>query len=207
VTPAARSGYNAAMTVSHVRASKFLSRVLRHQARAYGLQPDEAGFVPLAELAAVVARAHWAAPEAAEALIRAVVAASQPQRYEIQGDRIRATYGHSTRGMPAVRYPPAEPPAQLFHGTTPAALPAIRRHGLRAMRRQYVHLSTTPERALTVGGRRAAAPVLLTVQAQAAHAAGVIFYAPEPQHFLAAALPPEFLLFPEAPADPPTALE
>jgi putative RNA 2'-phosphotransferase len=88
------------------------------------------------------------------------------------------------------------PPPLLYHGTTGRALAGIRRHGLRPMRRQYVHLSTSVERASTVGGRRTRQPVVLVIRAEAAHAAGIVFHSPEPRHYLAAAIPPEFVDFP-----------
>jgi putative RNA 2'-phosphotransferase len=126
-----------------------------------------------------------------EARVRAVVADCEKQRFEIEGDRIRARYGHSVPQR--VTYPPVEPPPVLYHGTSRAALPAIRREGLRAMRRQYVHLSTTPEQALAVGRRHDPAPVLLTLRAHAAWQAGAAFHQPEPRLFLTDAIPPEFI--------------
>jgi putative RNA 2'-phosphotransferase len=176
--------------------SKFMSLVLRHRARAFGLTPDAEGFVPLADFVAVVAREQRLAADEARTAILDVVETGVPWRYEVRGDLIRATYGHSRRNIPEVVYPPVEPPATLFHGTAPDALPAIRAAGLKPMRRQYVHLSTTLERAQSVAGRHTRTPVILLVRALAAHQAGVIFHAPEPRHYLARAIPAEFVLFP-----------
>jgi putative RNA 2'-phosphotransferase len=65
------------------------------------------------------------------------------------------------------------------------------------MKRQYVHLSTTMERAREVASRRTREPVILSVRALDAHAAGVVFHSPEPQHFLARTIAPQFIEFPE----------
>ncbi len=180
------------------RLSKFMSLALRHRAPDFGLFPDGKGFVPLTALTAIVEKNTRLNAGLAEIL--AVVETGQPKRYEIKDGLIRATYGHSQSqklGV-AVEYPAVEPPARLYHGTHPGALNAIREHGLRAMQRQYVHLSTTLERAREVSHRRAqAAPVILTINAQAAHATGIEFYSPEPKHYLARAIPPEFITFPE----------
>lgn len=177
-----------------VKLSKFMSLVLRHRPRDFGLVLDEEGFVPLDALVAVVEQRRGMPNTLADVL--EVVEHGQPRRFEIRGDKIRATYGHSRRAAPQVVYPPAEPPALLYHGTHPAALPGIRKQGLRAMARQYVHLSTTLERALEVAARRTQSPVILTIRARDAYAAGVVFHSPEPRHYLAQAIPPEYIDFP-----------
>ncbi|MCS6910784.1 MAG: RNA 2'-phosphotransferase, partial [Anaerolineales bacterium] len=117
-------------------------------------------------------------------------------RFEIRGELIRARYGHSLDLGVQVEYPPVEPPEVLHHGTTPRALAGIRAEGLKAMNRQYVHLSATTTRAKEVAGRCTHRIVLLTIRARAAHRAGVVFHAPEPEHYLARAIPVEFIRFP-----------
>lgn len=170
--------------------SKFLSLILRHAPGKVGLRLDAEGWVPLAELlAAVRAQRGWESVD--EARVRAVVDSSDKQRFEIEGDRIRARYGHSVAER--VTYPAVEPPEVLYHGTSRRALSAIRRDGLKAMRRQYVHLSTTPDQALAVGRRHDPAPILLTIRAHAAWQAGATFHQPEPRLFLADAIPAEFV--------------
>jgi len=174
----------------HQRLSKFLSLILRHQPGKLGLRLDEDGFVPLADLLAVVRRERgW--EQLAEEQIREVVATSDKQRFEIRGAGIRARYGHSVPQR--IAYPEEEPPEILYHGTSPPSLPAIRAQGLRAMRRQYVHLSTRVEQARAVGRRHSREPVVLTVRAHAAWQAGVQFYRPEERLYLAPAIPAEFI--------------
>lgn len=177
-----------------VRVSRFLALVLRHRGREFGLAPDAEGYVSLAAVAALVERERRV-PDGMAA-IAAVLAAGGTQRFERRGDAIRARYGHSRATPAPVVYPPVVPPPRLYHGTQARALASIRREGLRAMARQYVHLSTSVERARAVARRRTAVPVILTVDAAAAHAAGTVFYSPEPQHYLAAAIAPEFIALP-----------
>lgn len=65
--------------------------------------------------------------------------------FDDTGTMIRPSQGHSVPvelGLAA-----AVPPNVLFHGTGDAALPAIRREGLRPMRRHHVHLSASAETA------------------------------------------------------------
>src|SRR5438105_15964813 len=78
----------------HTQLSKFLSLMLRHQPERFGLRLDADGFVPLTDLLAAVRRERaW--QEITEEYVREVVATSDKQRFEIDGDRIRARYGHS----------------------------------------------------------------------------------------------------------------
>ena len=182
------------MSVDPVRVSKFLSLVLRHRASEFGLAPDAEGYVPLAAVAALVERELRVLD--GRATITALMAADGQQRFEVAGPLIRARYGHSRATPAPVIYPPVAPPPRLYHGTHPRALTGIRRDGLRAMSRQYVHLSTSEDRAREVAGRRTGEPVILTVDAAAAHAAGTVFHSPEPRHYLATAIPPAFIEFP-----------
>lgn len=181
------------MTINPIRLSKFMSLVLRHRAREFGLTPDAEGFVPLADLQQIVPERMGATLEDIQRVVE--FGDGSKKRFEMRGEMIRACYGHSLDLGAKVEYPPAEPPEVLYHGTNPHALARIRVEGLRAMNRQYVHLSTTAARAKEVAARRTRRPVLLTIRARLAHASGVIFHAPEPLHYLARAIPAEFIQF------------
>jgi putative RNA 2'-phosphotransferase len=61
------------------------------------------------------------------------------------------------------------------------------------MRRQFVHLSTDVTTAEQVGGRKAAAPVVLRVDAVRAAGAGVAFYRGNDIVWLADVVPGHFL--------------
>lgn len=171
------------------RVSKRMALILRHAPERAGLVLDPEGYVRLDEL---VAALRGEIPDVDADTVRAVVLQVEPhkQRYAIEGDFVRANYGHSTAER--IAHEPAEPPAELFHGTDETALQAIREQGLKPMRRQYVHLTTDPELALSVGARHGA-PRLLRVNAAAAHAAGLPFYKANHTFWLVAAVPAEFL--------------
>ena len=171
------------------RLSKFMSLVLRHRARDFGLTLDGEGFAPLDEFAALVRERTGASLDE----LRAVVVSSQPQRFEIRDAQIRATYGHSRRRVATIEYPAVEPPEILYHGTHLDALSSIRAKGLEPRTRQYVHLSATRERASQVASRRTDAPVILTIRTRLAWYAGIVFHSPEPSRFLASGIPPAFI--------------
>jgi putative RNA 2'-phosphotransferase len=179
------------MAIPHVALSKTMAHALRHRPWLYELELDDQGWVCLAELLEAL-REHdeqWADIDDED--IKETVRRSSKQRFEISGDRIRARYGHSLPGR--LSRVPARPPEHLFHGTSPRAVGAILREGLRPMRRQYVHLSTDVRTAEQVGGRKAAAPVLLRVDAARAAGAGVAFYRGNDLVWLADVVPGRFL--------------
>lgn len=169
--------------------SKMMSLILRHEAERFGLVLDPEGFVSIEELLAAVRREL---PDTTRDDISAVVRTIEPdkQRFTIEGDDIRANYGHSMGSR--VQHEIASPPAVLFHGTARAALESILASGLKPMRRQYVHLTLEPELARRVGGRHGP-PVLLRVHASAASSAGVPFYRANPAFWLADSVPARYL--------------
>jgi putative RNA 2'-phosphotransferase len=178
----------------HKRISKLLSLMLRHEPEKFRITLDAQGFAPFED----VARALADKTGASAAEIRQVVRESDKQRFEIEdldsATKIRARYGHSVEGE--VEYEPIEPPEILFHGTSRAAIDAIRVEGLRAMNRQKVHLSSDKQMALIVGRRHDARPILLSVRAGEAHRAGVKFYSPQERVFLADAIEARWIDFP-----------
>jgi putative RNA 2'-phosphotransferase len=139
---------------------------LRHSPHRFGLTLDEHGWTSLPALAAAL--------RVTVSDVESAVALPGKRRYEIDGDRVRARYGHSVAER--VEQVVAEPPETLFHGTTADAAEAIRRDGLRPMSRQYVHLSADVETAVQVGSRRRRELVVLRVAAGRAWRDGVTFY-------------------------------
>ncbi len=171
------------------RLSKFLSLHLRHRPEALGLTLAEGGWVGVEELLAAATR-HGQPLSRAE--LEEVVAGSDKQRFAFDAERtrIRAQQGHS---VPVdLGLVPQTPPAVLYHGTVPAALPAIRREGLQKMQRHHVHLSPDEETARRVGNRRGPA-VLLAVDAAGMQAAGYVFYMSGNGVWLVEHVPPEYL--------------
>lgn len=178
------------------RLSKFVSTILRHRARDFGVELDERGFTDYAALRILVqSRSHDQYTDADwDTIVNK--SADGKKRFEVADGRIRALYGHSR--VSPILYEPVTPPEVLYHGTTTQAAKAIHREGLRSMKRQYVHLSANTERAMNVAQRRADETVLLVVRAGEAHRSGIEFYCPEAEHYLAKSIPVNFIDFPEA---------
>lgn len=171
--------------------SRVTSHALRHEPWLYELEIDEGGWVTTEALLAALRGERHAWSSLTEADLATMIAQADKKRFEMTGDRIRALYGHSTPQK--LLKEPAEPPATLYHGTSPDAVKHIKADGLRPMSRQYVHLSTDTEMALQVGCRKAEAPIILVVHAGAAHASGVAFYRGNDRVWLADLIPPSFI--------------
>ncbi|GAA3104306.1 RNA 2'-phosphotransferase [Streptosporangium carneum] len=173
-----------------VRISKYLAKHLRHQPERIGITLDANGWVEVDTLLTAAA-AHGFPVSRAE--LERVVADNDKRRYVIDGDRIRASQGHSV--AVDLDLPAAEPPAFLYHGTVARNMTAIRAEGLQPMNRHHVHLSPDRETATRVGARRGV-PVVLVVDAAAMRAAGHEFRLSANGVWLADHVPPSFLRFP-----------
>ncbi|WP_156727871.1 RNA 2'-phosphotransferase [Streptomyces apocyni] len=174
-----------------VKVSKYLSKHLRHRPERIGLTLDSGGWVDIDTLVAAAA-AHGFPFTRAE-LDRAV-AENDKQRFAIDGDRIRASQGHTV--AVELGLPPSEPPAYLYHGTVARNLDAIRAEGLRPMARHDVHLSADRDTATRVGARRGR-PVVLSVDAGAMHRDGHEFRLSANGVWLTSAVPTAYLRLPD----------
>ncbi|MER5302082.1 RNA 2'-phosphotransferase [Streptomyces lasiicapitis] len=175
-----------------VKVSKYLSKHLRHQPERIGITLDDGGWVDIGTLIEAAA-AHGFRFTRAE--LDHVVAENDKQRFAVEGDRIRASQGHSVEVD--LDLPAATPPAYLFHGTVARHLDAIRAEGLRPMNRHAVHLSPDRDTATRVGARRGR-PIVLSVDAGAMHRDGHVFQVSANGVWLTDAVPPGYLRFPES---------
>jgi len=180
------------MTRDLTKASKFMSLVLRHKPEEIGLGLDANGWAEMGELIEK-AGAHGVA--LTRAVIEEVVATSDKQRFAIDetGDRIRANQGHSVDVDLGLS--PQLPPDTLFHGTGEKSVGAIRTEGLKAGRRQHVHLSRDEETAVKVGSRHGR-PVVLRIAAGRMHEQGHAFFLSTNGVWLTDCVPSQFIQFP-----------
>jgi putative RNA 2'-phosphotransferase len=166
---------------------RLLALVLRHRPEVAGVTLDPAGWVDVEELVAGLRRSGRGVTAAD---VRAAVDADSKGRYELVGGRIRAAQGHSVDVE--LGLPPLAPPSVLYHGTVGRFLPSILATGLRPGSRQFVHLSPDVATARVVGRRRGA-PVVVVVDAAAAHAEGHEFRRASNGVWLTDAVPPPYL--------------
>lgn len=160
--------------MDYIKLSKEISYALRHAPWEYELELDSEGFVHVEQLInAINESSDYERPITIRDLEH-IIEISDKKRHEIQGDKIRALYGHS---IPMhISKDVIVPPDVLYHGTTHKALDSILNAGLKPMGRQYVHLSVDIETAIQVGKRRDDKPIILTIDAKRANNDGIVFY-------------------------------
>ncbi|MCX4028978.1 RNA 2'-phosphotransferase [Endozoicomonas sp. SM1973] len=160
------------MSKSDIHCSKWLSYVLRHRPDEVGISIDPHGWVDVSGL--LEAAQQKKIPLDKEKLLF-IVKTNDKQRFSLSecGKKIRANRGHS---IPVeLSLPALTPPDVLYHGTATRFLKAIRREGVKSMRRQHVHLSEDTASAHEVGTRHGV-PRILAVDAKSMAAAGYKFY-------------------------------
>lgn len=182
------------MSAQLVRYSKFLSLVLRHKPETIGLHLDVQGWADIEEL---LAKAKAQGVSLTRPQLEQIVATNDKQRFALSpdGQRIRANQGHSIKIDLGLE--PQIPPPYLYHGTATRFLASIRQQGLLARGREHVHLSTDEETARRVGERHGQ-PVVLGIEAEAMHKAGIPFYRSANGVWLVSHVPLNNIVFPEA---------
>lgn len=170
--------------------SKAISYILRHAPWEYELELDEEGWVSISNLLTAI-KQHANGTNLTITTLEQLIDQSEKKRFELQGDKIRALYGHSTP-IKLIKAP-STPPSILYHGTDPQLLDFIMAEGLKPMRRHYVHLSVDIETAKQVGSRKSNYPVVLIVDAKRANTDGIYFYYGNEKVWLADAIPSTYV--------------
>ncbi len=165
------------------RLSRWMTRILRHEAVRLNLSVSSNGFVPVHELIAL-------RPNTTESEIETCVKCNDKQRFALKRGEdgmlfIRANQGHSHGVAKLINdselllpiSSPDELPEVIAHGTYFSALPAIEKDGLSRMSRAHVHLAeNVPEAGGIISGMRKSCQVIVWVNARAAILEGLQFY-------------------------------
>lgn len=172
--------------------SKFLSKVLRHEPSAANVSLDARGFCEIDAL--LKGASHKLRfPVSREDLIELAqpVEGDKKQRFEVEGDYIRAGHGHS---VTISSYETLDPTGPLYHAAPQSAIEAIKSEGLLPMTRQKVHLSYDRKITLEAARRKSRDVRLVEVLYRAAQAEGHEFFkSADPRIVLCDALPPKHL--------------
>lgn len=155
-----------------VKLGRFLSLVLRHNPAAAKIKLDQQGYADVEQLLSGVNRAGW---KIDRDRLERIVRENNKQRYSFNedGTKIRANQGHSL--AVDVELEQLVPPMVLYHGTASYAVDSIKAKGIVKGTRQHVHLIEDVDTARKVGSRHGK-PAILTINAQAMHESGFIFY-------------------------------
>lgn len=171
-----------------IKASRFLSLVLRHKPEAAGIRLDGHGWADVEDLLVGMASRYPLTRQQLEEIVRT----DDKQRYSFNEDksRIRANQGHS---IPVdVELEELTPPEYLWHGTGEKYVSSIDAQGLLPKTRLYVHLSADEETALAVG-RRHGRPVVYQVASGQMARNGLVFYRSKNGVWLTGRVPPCYL--------------
>ena len=143
-----------------IKLSKFLALILRHQPERFALELDGEGWASLAEVMEILrGLPNFRGTTRADVLTVVDEGSGDgSRRFEVEGNRIRARYGHSV--AQPIHYDSCTPPPVLYHGTSRDRLPSIYQEGLKPMERQYVHLSLERKTAIRIGARHDDHPIV-----------------------------------------------
>lgn len=141
------------------RLGRQMAGILRHG--KYDLPMDDRGFVRTRDLISAIKehnpRMHWLRPHHVVALVE-----TDPKgRYQISGDTIRATYGHTIDLD--LRLPTDNIPDELYYPASEDEAEIILEVGLKPSDRAKVHLSLTYQDAYNAGSVRLDQPVILAI--------------------------------------------
>lgn len=171
--------------------SKLISYWLRHHPEDGNLTIDDFGWVSMADLLKALAlKGQIFTFAEIEELSRSF----DKIRWEFSKDntQIRATHGHSIEVI--LNEKAVEPPVLLYQGTSINKIEAITQNGLLTMQRQFVHLSSDKEIAISVG-KRHGKPVLIEIDATALAKDGWVFYKTSDNVWLTTGVPAKYLNF------------
>ncbi len=181
-------------TKNHRKLSRYLQDTLRHRPDAIGLQLDPHGW---ADIESIIQFAkNRSGNNLNRAMITSMIRQDAKQRYALSpdGKKMRVNQGHSIKvdlGLKQVM-----PPGDLYHGTASQFLYSIMKHGLQSRGSQFVHLSSNPQIAYSVG-KRHGNPLVLVIAAKRMHEEGMHFYLSDNKIWLTARVHAKYLVLNE----------
>ena len=170
---------------------RILALVLRHAPEKFGIEMDINGWVNALDLSVKVQEQrrnfHWLRKWHFEA----IASTDDKGRYQVEGDMIRATYGHSLELE--LDLPTDNIPEELYWPCEEDAVETLLEYGITKGERKHIHLSKTIANAMEAGHVRISRPTILEVDTVRAIAEGHIIWRAGKTVFLCEGMPPEFL--------------
>lgn len=172
---------------------KTTAGILRHFPDKYGLDIDKQGWVDLEHYVKSLRnrqkRFHWLR----QYHIKALVATDKKGRYQIEDNKLRATYGHSI-DVEMKDLPKDDISDILYVPTTEKEAELLLESGIKPSDRTYVHLSATYESAVEAGSVRSENPVILEFDAKQATEDGYEVMKAGKRVYITKEIKPEYLL-------------
>ena len=176
---------------------RILAGILRHFPEKFDLDMDLNGWVDIRDVAEEIRHRkrnlHWLRVHH----LVAVADTDHKGRYQVDNNRIRASYGHSVDIE--LDHPTDNVPPSLFFPSTQEEVDILLEDGITPTDRRYVHLSKTFQDAYNAGVYRTEDPQFLEVDAAAALLADVYSGQAGPTVFVTRGIPPDFVEIAEEP--------
>ena len=169
-----------------------LALVLRHVPEKFDLEMDINGWIDVKEIIRQFKkqggkRFHWLRPHHF-----AAISETDPKgRYEIRGNTIRATYGHTVEIE--LDLPTDNIPDSLFYPCNPAEAENIMEVGISPSGRAHVHLSASIRSAAEAGHVHFPLPTILEVDTAQMNAAGETIWHAGVTVYLVDSVPPQYI--------------
>ena len=169
-----------------------LALVLRHAPEKFDLEMDINGWIDLKEIIRQFKkqggkRFHWLRPHH----FAAISETERKGRYEIRGNTIRATYGHTVEIE--LDLPTDNIPDSLFYPCNPAEAENIMEVGISPSGRAHVHLSASIRSAAEAGHVHFPLPTILEVDTAQMNAAGETIWHAGVTVYLVDLVPPQYI--------------
>jgi len=170
--------------------SIFISLILRHKPEVIGLKLDNYGYANVSELLEGINKTGRFIDIK---LLQKIVSEDNKQRYKFSEDytKIRASQGHSIKVD--LELEDKTPPDVLYHGTASRFVDKILKEGILKRSREYVHLSSNIDTAITVG-KRHGQPTILKVDAKQMHVDGLKFKLSDNNVWLTDVVPVKYIV-------------
>lgn len=180
---------------------RILTGVLRHFPDRYGLTVDAHGWIELNAIARSIQQRHpiyrWLRPHH----LVAIAETDAKGRYEVRGERVRATYGHTLEID--LDLPTENIPEHLYYPVTRDEVTIVLEVGLKPVDRRKVHLSKTAADAAAAGRVRTPEPIILEVDTVKAKELGLVIMQAGKTVYLVDQVPAELLQQVDTPPVPP----
>ena len=165
--------------------SRKISYLLRHNPE--DLEMDKHGYVRVEDLLEKL--------QITQEELDHIVANNDKKRFGYSPEKhlIRANQGHSAKLGLKIEFKEVQFPKTYYHGTQMLSMNSIEKHGLKPMKRAYVHLSKDVQTAVNVGGRRGDTIVIFEIDGNQMKRDGYKIYESENGVILVDEVPPKYI--------------
>lgn len=181
----------------YIKLSKKMAYALRHKPEQCGLKLNNEGYTDVNNLIKYL-KSIGKFSNVTVKDIEDTMKKIEKKRFELNGDKIRAYYGHSCKQK--IIKESTTPPTTLYHGTSREAARKILKEGITPQSRQFVHLSADIETAQKVGSRKDKKPIILLIDTSKANKDGIKFYLGNETTWLADYIPPQYITIKKSPS-------